>query len=294
MSWYDHSPQEPHSIEQQIQTMLFNDLVYRSVTSARSTISPKTAVAARTNTLTFLLDTGYVATQVLAILRLLDDRRDVISVTRLLKDVQKNRSVITRENYVSSFGLPYDPLGWQNEDRGLSAAVGVFGLEAPELTNWLQSEHLHQTFDRLSGKSPGSRSRNDVIPNSVFQRLHAWISTDSILKLEKLRNNFLAHAADAASRDETKYAGVRFVEIDEAHRAIIRVERVITDLVLARRIARDVVPMPPLGLFADLDLAYATKDAEDQMYSRWDDLTAERNQWKRGLLDELIPVLESR
>jgi hypothetical protein len=97
MSWYDHSPSEPHSIEQQIQTMLFNDLTYRSVVSARSTVSPEIEVAARTSTLTFLLDSGYVTTQVLAVLRLLDDRRDVISVTRLLKDVQRNRAVITRE-----------------------------------------------------------------------------------------------------------------------------------------------------------------------------------------------------
>src|SRR5258708_7587896 len=108
MSWYDHSPSEPHSIKQQIQTMLFNDLTYRSVVSARNTISPEIEVAARTCTLTFLLDSGYVTTQVLAVLRLLDDRRDVISVTRLLKDVQKHRSAITREIYVSSFGLPYD------------------------------------------------------------------------------------------------------------------------------------------------------------------------------------------
>ena len=82
---------------------------------------------------------------------------------------------------------------------------------------------------------------------------------------------------------------MRFVELDEAQRAIIRVERAVTDLVLARRIARDVVPMPPLGLFAKLDLAYATKDAENQMYNRWNELSDERNEWKHGLLDDLVP-----
>jgi hypothetical protein len=108
--------------------------------------------------------------------------------------------------------------------------------------------------------------------------------------LETQRNNFLAHAADEASRGETKYEGVRFTELDEAQRAIIRVERAVTDLILARRIAREVVPMPPLGLFAKLDLAYATKDAENQMYTRWDELSDERNKWKQGLLEELVPV----
>jgi hypothetical protein len=99
----------------------------------------------------------------------------------------------------------------------------------------------------------------------------------------------LAHAADEASRGETKYEGVRFTELDEAQRAIIRVERVVTDLILARRIARDVVPMPPLGLFAKLDLAYATMDSENQMYDKWDELSDERNKWKQGLLDDLVP-----
>jgi hypothetical protein len=80
------------------------------------------------------------------------------------------------------------------------------------------------------------------------------------------------------------------VELDEAQRAIIRVERAITDLILARRIAREVMPMPPLGMFSKLDLVYATKDSERQMYDRWDELSKERNQWKNGVLGELVPL----
>ena len=49
--------------------------------------------------------------------------------------------------------------------------------------------------------------------------------------------------------------------------------------------------MPPLGLFAKLDLAYATKDAENKMYNRWDELNDERNKWKQGLLEELAPAV---
>jgi hypothetical protein len=125
MSWYDHSPDEPHSIEQQLHTMLFNDLTYRSIVVARAAALPEVNVSAQASTLAYLLDTGYVTTQTLAVLKLLDDRRDVISVMRLLKDVQKNRSAITREIYVSSFGFPYDPQSWQTEGKELSTAVGV-------------------------------------------------------------------------------------------------------------------------------------------------------------------------
>lgn len=100
-------------------------------------------------------------------------------------------------------------------------------LDAPELTYWLQSHYLHETFDRLSGRCPEERSRTDTIPNSVFKRLHDWLSTESIRKLETVRNNFLAHAADEVSRGGTRYEGMRFVELDEAQRAIIRVGRAV-------------------------------------------------------------------
>jgi hypothetical protein len=69
-------------------------------------------------------------------------------------------------------------------------------------------------------------------------------------------------------------------------------ERAVTDLILARRIGREVVPMLPLGMFSKLDLEYATKEAERQMYNRWDELTEERNRWKDGVLAFcFIPLL---
>ncbi len=55
-----------------------------------------------------LLD-GHVATQVLAIRRLVDDRHgDIISLRRLVKDLRRNFALFTRENYVCFDGLPYD------------------------------------------------------------------------------------------------------------------------------------------------------------------------------------------
>lgn len=288
MAWYEHSPQEPHSIEQQIHTMLFNDLTYRSVVSARSSVPQETEISARTASLAYLLDTGYVTTQVLSVMRLLDPHRNVISVMRLLMDVRSNRETITRENYVSGTGFPYKPAPPQSEAEDPSAEEAELGLSRTERHDWIYSHDLHQTFDRLSGTSSQNRSRTDTIPDSVFKRLNAWLNTEPIRNLETLRNKFLAHAANAAERGEAKNQGVKFAQLDEAQRAIIRVERAITDLVLSRRIARDVVPMAPLGQFAKLNLVYATKEAEEEMYRRWDELTDERNHWRNGILDELV------
>jgi len=293
MSWYDHHPDEPHSIEQQIQQMLFNDLVYRSVASARSSVPESVEVSARTGTLVHLLDSGYVATQVLAISKLLDTRRDVISVMRLLKDVESNRSVITRENYVSGRGYPYDPLPSGFDGLSPLPHGENYGLMSSKDSGWIFSHELHKTFDRLCGKDPARRSREDTIPKFIFKRLHSWLETDSIKKLDFVRDKFLAHSSNAAQRAGERFQGIRFAELDEAQRAIVRVERVLSDLILARQIGRAVVPFPPLGLFSKLDLPYATKHAEEMMYQRWDELTKERDSWQSNLLDDLAPRVET-
>ena len=51
---------------------------------------------------------GHFATQILSLRRLVDNRKDVISLNRLLKDVRGNLKLFTRENYVCFDGLPYD------------------------------------------------------------------------------------------------------------------------------------------------------------------------------------------
>ena len=49
------------------------------------------------------------------------------------------------------------------------------------------------------------------------------------------------------------YSGIALADVDEVHRALVRVERAITDLLLFIGVYRDVVPMPPLGLLKGLE-----------------------------------------
>src|SRR5450759_2357155 len=69
MAWYEHSESEPNSIESQIHTMLFNDLTYRAIVSVRASVDANLPISARSATLAYLLDHGYVVSQVLAIQR---------------------------------------------------------------------------------------------------------------------------------------------------------------------------------------------------------------------------------
>jgi hypothetical protein len=266
--------------------MIFNDLTYRAVLSIRESPA-ENAISARISTLAYLTDRGYFLSQVLAIQKLLDKSSDVISVRRLLKDVEAHREVITREVYVSGDGHPYDYNSWAEALPHDDLGFQIFGLGHPRLIAYAVSKGVHETFDVLSGKDASQRSRQDTIRSSVFRTLNGWIDVPSTDEIANLRNNFIAHSADAFRRGAYQFAGIKFSQIDELQRAIIRVERALTDIILSIRIGRDVVPFKPLGIFSGLDLPYAPSGAQDVMHKRWDELEDERNGWKHGILEEL-------
>ena len=266
MGWYEYTSENPNTIEGQIMNMMFHDLTYRSITSIRASLSSEAQISARSSTLAYITDSGYLANQVLAVSKLVDSGSDVVSVLRLVKDIQGNRKSITREVYVAGFGAPYDPMTWREKHDENDPMVQIWGLQAPGLSRWLQSHYAHERFDVLSGSSAERRSREEVIQPAIFQRIIEWLSIPEIKELKSLRDNFLAHAQEA----------------------IIRAERAITDCLLSLGIARDVVGFPPLGIFSGLDIPYSTKAGQDKMHARWDELKAERETWKDNILQALV------
>lgn len=159
LSWYELRIGEPNTIQQQLFSMMFLDLAYR--VSARQSTQQGLAFAAQSGLLAHFLDQGYVATQVLAIRRLLDGRKDVFSLRRLLDDLTNHRKLITRENYVCHDGLPFDSEAWQLQAQGVEAQI--WGIQAPSLHKFFASRLRHEMFDRLSGVTPDARQREDLI-----------------------------------------------------------------------------------------------------------------------------------
>jgi hypothetical protein len=49
------------------------------------------------------------------------------------------------------------------------------------------------------------------------------------------------------------YTGIALADVDEVHRALVRVEQAITDLLLFVGVRRNVVPVPALGLLKGLE-----------------------------------------
>ena len=91
--------------------------------------------------------------------------------------------------------------------------------------------------------------------------MNNWLANSAAEKLILLSHKFFAHAATQDSRGSLAYSGIALLDVDEVHRALVRVERAITDLLLFIGVHRDVVPMPPLGLLKGLEQPYASADS---------------------------------
>jgi hypothetical protein len=285
LSWYELRKGDPNTIQQQLFSMMFLDLAYRILASPRQSTDQGSAFAAQSGLLAHFLDQGYVATQVLAIRRLLDGRKDVVSLRRLLDDLTDHRELITRENYVCHDGLPFDSEAWQSQTQGME--LQIWGIQAPGLHKFLGSRVRHEMFDRLSGVAPTVRQRADLIKKEVFDKLKKLLLNSTAEKIVVLSHKFFAHAATADSRGSLAFSGIRLSDVDEVQRAFIRVERAITDLVLFIAIGRHVLPMRPLGMFKGLEHPYASSDSVKNMDKIWEQLEEERNQWAKGIEQDI-------
>lgn len=285
LGWYNFRKDEPNNVEGQIIRMIFLDMSYRVMAKPRGETPQDLKIAARNGLLAHMLDFGYAAAQVLAIRRLLDRRTDVVSLQRLLTDIKANRKLITRENYVAHDGKPYYPDGW----RSLPAnpEIQIWGAEAPALHGYVISNERHKLFDKLSGIMATERSREDLISKHIFDKLEGWMRSVEAEKLVTLSHKFFAHAADSNSRGALADSGVLLSDIENAQRAIVRVERAITDDILFIGTSREVVALQPLGFLNGLDAPYVTAEMIGKMDTHWDELKAVRNTWREGYESDL-------
>jgi hypothetical protein len=286
LSWYELRKDEPNTIQQQLFSMMFLDLAYRILASARQSTNHGATFSAQSGLLAHFLDQGYVATQVLAIRKQLDKSKDVFSIRRLLDDITGHRDLITRENYVCYDGLPFDAAAWRLQPQGIETVM--WGDEAPGLSRFLGSRVRHEMFDRLSGVLPSARGRGDLIKEEVFQKSKNLLVNKTAQNIVLLSNKFFAHAATEDSRGSLAFSGIDLSDVAEVHRAFVRVERVITDLLLFIAIARQVVPMPPLGMFKGLEHPYASAESIKNMDKIWDQLAEERDEWAKGIEQEIM------
>lgn len=276
-SLYELSPEEPNAIQNQIHLMLLSEMSYRVALAEHRTGD---SGLSKVPLLGHLLESGYFATQILAVSRLLDTTDRVHSVARVFHDLRRNKSLITREVYVTFDDTPYDASCPERIQPGFQPSHSPFSF-------FIKSRSRHERFDQLSKTQPGIRSLQDLIHPTVLRRLGNWLGQSGADNISKIRNKYLAHAADSSSRGGSTPTGLDFAEIELAQRAIVRVTRAIYDVILQSGVNSEVVPMVPLGFFGTVWSGNALIASTSRMQTKWDELAAARNSWAFGIAEEL-------
>lgn len=137
-----------------------------------------------------------------------------------------NRNVITRENYVCWDGLPYDPAFGQARtlEEATADPDGFAWIATSGPDGWDAVAERHAHFDAMSGVSWDKRGRGDLIAESYFVDLTARLDEPAFATLDDYANKFVAHSADARSREHVgRDMAVTAHKIAVCHNAIIAV-----------------------------------------------------------------------
>jgi hypothetical protein len=264
----------PHAVNRQIAHMLWNDTVFRTFNEARRlTIESKSKKHGFNAPLLRLLDEGFVASQTMSIRRLTDrnfrePEKAVISLVRVIDDIQENVHLITRENYMCHEEIPYaEPDSMQD---------GVA---------WRHWKTKQTNFDKLSGTVEEKRGRSDKMKQSALQRLSRELKVcDSV---RKYVNKFIAHASDAETNSELteKERGITLDRLDDCYRAIVRVGTFLGGVILYEHSLGN-VPTPQYDHLKNIERPMVAKSDVEKLHTFWNERCREVGDWDKNVWDE--------
>jgi hypothetical protein len=281
--WLHRDPN--HAIWPQIASMLLHDLTFRTLATAADADE---ASALHSPIIRSGVVLGYAASQGLAIRRLVDMTGGVISLRRLNRELRNNRDLLTREIFVSGFGVPYDPdAAYAHSFSDAPAAAGTISwvpMVGPSA--FVPSMGLHERFDRLSGVTSGRRARGDRIQKRIFERIEGWLTAPEISAVVTWSHNTLAHASDRPTNLSS--AAPTFEAIAAAQRDIVRAAVAISTHILHGPVLGEIVPVLQYNQFHRFDRVVSDPAVQKMAAQRWLDLADERNRWGRDVFDALV------
>lgn len=255
-----------HSIYNQLTTLFWDHTVYTTFNEARrlseETNDPSTGLQ---GTIIDLLDRNFMDSQAIAVRRLTDQRKDVVSLRSLIDDIKANISLYTRENYVCYDGISLD--------------------EAPDDYYQVKNlRHSRQTcYDYLSGKDKDSRSRDDRLSSAVISKMEEEITKDFAIT-EEVRlyvNKWVAHAAAKDNRGQyvTVLDNISLQKLDKCYQSLIRigkkVELLIDEFLLCS------VPTPQFDQFKNWDKPFVITKDLGPLRKYWLSRSAEIENWAK-------------
>jgi hypothetical protein len=284
LSWI--SEDEHHAIWTVLSSMIWRDVSFKALAHLAAADEKN---ALNNSLVAEALIDGYVATQVLAIRRLLDDgNNDIISLRRLIKDVKRNLSLFTRENFVCFDGLPYDYQAVQWKQMLERVGTGPFWAETSGPGAHGVSRMAHEQFDILAGIGPENRTRQDRLPRTLLTTIEKWLDESGAEDLARWSHAYLAHAGGPESRKRIADLMVTADKITGAIKALARVTEAISAwLLFAGGRSGSLMPVAQFDQFEKLDVPIMRLAAGTDVHRLWDRLSAERNRYLDNVETEL-------
>lgn len=282
--------EDVHSIWKQIFDLFWRDSVFRMVNDLREAASESPSANVGFNgPVIGVFDAGFACMQAMTIRRLIEPQsgrpeRAVVSLCVLLDDISCQRELITRENYVSGDGLPYDygevRDSWLADRREKGVTAGTVPSVGPEA--WAKSEMLHKAFDRLSGVNAKTRSRTDVIRSELFAACEERLGVCDDVEL--FTHKFIAHAADPANREQLTDEQERLTlnKLNSCSKALYQVAEFIGALVGNGALISP-IPTPQYDHLENLDKKWATSASIELVRKKWYERVKETESWQNDL-----------
>jgi len=275
----------PHSISRQISSILWDYALFISVNELRriATEEPEKDVGINGPVL-HLFDAGFVTTQAVAIRRLIEKpnknpKRAIISLRRVLKEIEENLELMTRENYVCNDGLPYDYyLVYQRWLSSLPNGVHSGSLPTYGPNAFDMSERVHKNFDILAQVDPKERSRSDRIKIEILEYLESEIKKCENIK--KYVDKFIAHAAAPETRASlsNEEKGITLEHLETCHKIIYQVASFISGQLLWESNLGG-LPVPQYNHLENLDKKWTTPKKLEKAHKKWDEYKKEVSRW---------------
>lgn len=286
LSWIDTD--EYHAISRVLSSMAWVDVSFRML---RYFAANDDQNCLHNSLLSEALLEGHLATQVLAIRRLMDNRKDGnISLVRLLKDLKRNFALLTRENYVCFDGLPYDYQAVQQRIWATHTGSAILWGATSGPNAYATSEMAHKQFDKLAGINPESRSRQDRLPTSLLLTIENWTKITDLDDLVKWSHVFLAHAGGPAERSRINHQALHLDKISNAIRTFARVTEALSWLLYSGGLTGSLMPTAQFDQFEKLDKSVMNAGAEPDAQKLWKQLSDERNLYLNDLEIELLGI----
>jgi hypothetical protein len=290
LSWINDD--EHHAIWQVLSSMVWTDASFKLLT--HFALGDESNALSNTLLGQALID-GHVATQVLSIRRLVDQRSDVISIRRLLKDLKRNFGLFTRENFVCFDGLPYDYEAVQHKEMMERVGTGPFWGQTSGPGAHGTSRLAHEQFNRLIGVRPEDRQRSDKLPVSLLTTIERWLDECGADELAKWSHVYLAHAGAPEARTRISELLVTANKITDAIKAMARVTEAISAwLLFAGGRSNTLMPVAQFNPLDKLDRPIMKAGDETNAQRVWEQLSDERNRYLDDVETELIGPAQSK